>query len=162
MSLHKNRFGIHVQHTVRKSYVIKWECLIRMLYLIKSDLPYCFRWTLLAVISCHLSIYLIAPISFRHWFLMFFLLEWFLVDIAAITEVRRWKTDFYKEIEKRGYSKKRLDSALNKKLCFTIVFGQREYNLIAQDEEISNLWLSTLKKVVCIVRAVHHENQYWM
>ncbi|EFX81685.1 hypothetical protein DAPPUDRAFT_317364 [Daphnia pulex] len=47
-------------------------------------------------------------------------------------------------------------------MCLTIVFGEREYNLIAQDEDTSSLWLSTLKRLVCIVRSVHHENQYWI
>lgn len=76
--------------------------------------------------------------------------------------MRRWKPGFYQQIEKKGHSKRRLDSALAKELCFTIVCHQREYNLIAPDEATSMFWLTTLKKLVCIVRAIHHENQYWM
>ncbi|KAI9551573.1 hypothetical protein GHT06_021906 [Daphnia sinensis] len=84
------------------------------------------------------------------------------VDLAGITEVRRWKSGFYQQIKKRGHSRRRLDSALTNELCFTIVFGQREYNLIALDEATAEFWLTNLKKLVCIVRAVQHENQYWM
>ncbi|KAK4035493.1 hypothetical protein OUZ56_027580 [Daphnia magna] len=84
------------------------------------------------------------------------------VDLTGITEMRRWKSGFYQQIEKRGHSRRRLDSALTNELCFTIVFGQHEYNLIALDEATAEFWLTNLKKLVCIVRAVQHENQYWM
>ncbi|XP_057378966.1 1-phosphatidylinositol 4,5-bisphosphate phosphodiesterase delta-4-like isoform X2 [Daphnia carinata] len=84
------------------------------------------------------------------------------VDLTGITDVRRWKSAFYQHIEKGGHSKRRLDFALTNELCFTVVFGQHEYNLIALDEETAEFWLTNLKKLVCIVRAAQHENQYWM
>ena len=84
----------------------------------------------------------------------------------AIREVRQWSQGFYEEILKKGYSKKRLDSPLNYRVCFTVTFDKqacaREYNLVAPDEATCDLWMTTLQKFIPIVRAVQHENQYFM
>lgn len=86
----------------------------------------------------------------------------FLVDLSTITEVRQWSQSFLAEILKKGYSKKQLDSPLNSRICFTIAFGKGEYNLVAPDEATCDFWRTTLQKLVSIVRAIQHENQYLM
>lgn len=82
------------------------------------------------------------------------------VDLTSVTEVRPWTPGFFEQIQAKLSTKSRFFSTLNKDMCFTIVFGHHECNLVSADEETASVWLNTLQKLVPIVRAVQHENQY--
>lgn len=86
----------------------------------------------------------------------------FPVDLTLVTAIRRWTQGFYLQVQKKEREKNRLDSPLTFELCFTITLSHCEYNLVAPDEATSQLWFTTLDKLIPLIRTVRKENQYYM
>ena len=87
-----------------------------------------------------------------------------LVDVASITEARRWKPAFYQDVIKSGHHKRESCSNMSPKSCFTIVYneGTRELNLVGPDESTTATWLNMLQKLIINMKSMKQEKNYFL
>lgn len=77
------------------------------------------------------------------------------VNLMEIDQVRPWKTSYFREVSSSaGCESTRQDC------CFSIVYGEREINLVAPNAQAAHSWQEGLNKLLAIIRSVHYENQY--
>ena len=74
-----------------------------------------------------------------------------------IDQVRPWKMSLFREVSAIAGCE-----STRQGCCFSIVSREREYDLVAPNEETARNWIEGLNKLLAITRSVHYENEYQM